>query len=226
MESLGPDGHPAKNLGLPPVPQPRRMWAGGEIESFDALRIGDAVTRISTITDVTRKIGQSGELWFVAINHDYETERGLAIRERQDIVYREAVRRGATKSVAAKPAATATPARVIAKSWTVSPSPVLLFRYSAITFNGHRIHYDYPYATGIEGYDGLVVHGPMQATLLYNLATVAGSKPPRRFNYRGVAPAIAGTDLMACRGAGEESDTYWTQGPSGHIHMEAKVEHA
>lgn len=222
MSELGPDGHPARNRDLPPVPQPRRMWAGGVIETFDALRIGDRVRRISTIADITRKQGRSGELWFVAVDHDYVTERGLAVRERHDIVYREAAKPapdGAAHPAPEKPA----PARSFARCWTVGTTSTLLFRYSAITFNGHRIHYDLPYATEVEGYAGLVVHGPIQATLLFNLAAAERRATPRRFTYRGVSPAIAGGMLSVCAGTSGEAGTYWTQGPSGRIYMEARA---
>lgn len=220
MAELGPDGHPALNRDMPPVPQPRRMWAGGLIETFAPLRVGDHVTRVSTIADITRKQGRSGELWFVSVNHDYSTPDGLAIRERQDIVYREAAKPGAARPA---PAAGAAPTRPAAETWTLATTPTLLFRYSAITFNGHRIHYDLPYATGVEGYDGLVVHGPIQATLLFNLAAATGGGAPRRFSYRGVAPAVVGSDLTICRGAADEPNALWTHGPSGRVHMEAST---
>jgi 3-methylfumaryl-CoA hydratase len=214
MAGLGHDGHPALNRDLPPVPQPRRMWAGGSIETHGELRIGDSVHRISTIAGITRKEGRSGELWFVAVDHDYVTERGLAVRERHDIVYREAARPGAKA-----PAPVPGPRRAADRSWTVETPPTLLFRYSAITFNGHRIHYDLPYACDAEGYDGLVVHGPLQATLLYNLAASALGGAPARFEYRGIAPAIAGRAL-AVRGNRHEG-SFWTEGPDGVVHMEA-----
>ncbi len=216
MDELGQDGHPAKNRDLPPVPMPRRMWAGGEIETFEPLRVGDRVRRRSTIADITRKQGKSGELWFVAVRHDYSTDRGLAIRERHDIVYREAAQ--PAKAGATLPADN--PAeRPHATSWTVPTSPVLLFRYSAITFNGHRIHYDLPYATGVEGYPGLVVHGPIQATLLYNLAATRFDAAPKRFTYRALAPAFAGADIFVQSDA--EGANYWTQSANGLVHMEA-----
>ncbi|MEQ1955333.1 FAS1-like dehydratase domain-containing protein [Mesorhizobium yinganensis] len=220
MDELGPDGHPAKNRDLPPVPQPRRMWAGGSVETFGELRIGDRVSRTSSIADVTRKTGKSGELWFVAVDHVYSTERGIAIRERHDIVYREAARPAPANSAAAPNMAPAE--RPFQRSVQVTTSPVILFRYSAITFNGHRIHYDLPYATEVEGYSGLVVHGPIQATLLFNMAATEIGAAPRKFDYRGLSAAIAGTGIFVRRGIGAEADTYWTQGESGAIHMEAR----
>ena len=221
MDELGGDGHPARNKDMPPVPAPRRMWAGGTVETLAPLYVGDRVTRVSTISDIARKEGRTGELWFVTIDHEYQTQRGIAVRDRQNIVYREA----ATSQAPAKHAAPGQENRAIAASWTVATSSVLLFRYSAISFNGHRIHYDEPYATGVEGYDGLVVHGPIQATLLLNLAASQTGSTPVRFTYRGTAPAIAGTDLLVCRGSGDPAK-FWTQSPAGLIHMEASVEAA
>lgn len=218
MAELGRDGHPEKSLDLPPVPQPRRMWAGGRIRTLDPLRIGDAVTRVSTIRRVERKVGRSGELWFVTIEHDYRTERGTAVIEDQDLVYREPPQAGA----APKPAQMPEP-RPRSTAFTVDPSTVMLFRYSAITFNGHRIHYDAPYATGVEGYDGLVVHGPIQATLLYNLALASEGRVPGDFTYRGLAPAFADRPITVCRGTGSDASLYWTEGADGTIHMEART---
>ena len=221
MSELGPDGHPAKNRDLPPVPQPRRMWAGGSLQTLGELRIGDRVARTSTITDITRKEGRSGELWFVAVRHDYETKRGLAIRERHDIVYREAAKPGSGASPAARNGGgQPRPARRTAR---IETSSTLLFRYSALTFNGHRIHYDLPYATEVEGYRGLVVHGPLQATLLFNLAAAEAGAAPARFDYRGLSPAISGDALAICAGEDSEAKTYWTQGSSGQVHMEARA---
>ncbi len=219
MAQLGSDGHPAKNLTLPPVPLPRRMWAGGELELFDPLRIGDEVRRTSTIEDIVHKQGRTGDLWFVAVGHQYETQRGLSVRERHDIVYREAADPSAPRKA---PVPQAPEDASIVRS--IETPPTLLFRYSAITFNGHRIHYDLPYATGVEGYDGLVVHGPIQATLLLNLASMRpGAGPPGRFSYRGLSPAIAGRTLSFKCGAGDRSNTLWTEGCDGVRHMSATV---
>lgn len=219
MEALGPDGHPAKNRDLPPIPQPRRMWAGGQLETLAPIRIGDTVRRVSTIGAITRKEGRSGELWFVAVHHEYITPRGTAIRERHDIVYREAAKPG----IAATTAPEAQPAiQPVDGEWLVETPSTLLFRYSAITFNGHRIHYDLPYVTGVEGYAGLVVHGPIQATLLLNLATVSEGQVPDRFSYRGVAPAIAGGPVRVRRTPGTPGG-FRTESASGTVHMEAAI---
>jgi 3-methylfumaryl-CoA hydratase len=216
-DALGADGHPPKGGFLPPVPLPRRMWAGGEVETLGELRVGDHVTRRSTIADVSLKSGRTGPLCFVAVRHEYSTERGLAVRERHDIVYREA----ATGAGQGSPAAERRPADL---SWTVETGPVLLFRYSAITFNGHRIHYDLPYVTEVEGYAGLVVHGPIQATLLLNMAARLAGAPPPRFNYRGQSPLIAGKPFQVAGARGRDGElSCWTQSEEGAICMQGSV---
>lgn len=186
--SLGPDGHPAKGGFLPPVPLPRRMWAGGEIEFLHPLRAGDAVTRNSRIGDVATKNGRTGALCFVTVRRELTTERGVALRERHDIVYREAA-----KAAAPPPAADARGGPDA--EWIVPVDPVLLFRYSALTFNSHRIHYDEGYARDVEFYPGLVIHGPLQATLMLNLAIAQGGSVPARFAFRGMSPACGPQDL-------------------------------
>lgn len=185
---LGPDGHAAKGGFLPPVPLPRRMWAGGEIETLAPLCLGDEVMRHETVEDVIAKEGRTGALCFVTVRHEYETPRGVAIRERQDIVYRAAAEPGRQSATLQPSPLTGAPDRVRA----VEATTILLFRYSAMTFNGHRFHYDFPYATDVEGYPGLVVHGPIQASLLFNLAAESLGGVPRIFRYRGVSPMIAG----------------------------------
>jgi 3-methylfumaryl-CoA hydratase len=220
MDGLGQDGHPALNRDLPPVPQPRRMWAGGMIETIAPLKVGDRVARISTIEDISRKEGRSGELWFVSVGHDYLTDRGLAIRERHDIVYREAA-----DPSKPQPKPQPGPSRASKSDWLLETPPTLLFRYSALTFNGHRIHYDLPYVTEVEGYEGLVVHGPIQATMLYNLAAAQGGSAPATLSYRGLAPAIAGRPLLVRAGTGDAEGVLWTQGREGQVHMEARIGH-
>ena len=222
MAALGEDGHAAKGEFLPPVPLPRRMWAGGSVETLGPLREGDRVRRTSTIVDVTVKQGRTGTLCFVAVRHELSTDRGLAIRERHDIVYRDLPvppAAGAPLAKTTEKGSTSSPKADLV--WTVETSPVLLFRYSALTFNGHRIHYDHPYVTGVEGYAGLVVHGPLQASLLFNLAATLGGSAPRMFNYRGVAPLIVGEPLRVC-GRREETGEVkcWTETGEG-MKMEA-----
>src|SRR5262249_41985329 len=150
VSQLGPDGHPTRGGFLPPVPLPRRMWAGGELQFVDPLRVGDEAKRSSRISDVTLKTGSTGTLCFVSVEHVVTTPRGLAIRERQDIVYRDV-----SKGPSAPPAKTAPPPAAKHRETHLS-DPVLLFRYSALTFNGHRIHYDRDYVTKVEGYPGLI----------------------------------------------------------------------
>lgn len=162
---LGPDGHALRGGFLPPVALPRRMWAASDLVFHAPLRVGDALARTSTIVDVQEKSGRSGSLVFVKVCHELRRAdtTAVALTEHQHIVYRA---EPAPQDVA--PAPRAAPAEA---AWerTIVPDPVLLFRYSALTFNGHRIHYDQPYATGVEGYPGLVVHGPLIATLLLDL---------------------------------------------------------
>jgi 3-methylfumaryl-CoA hydratase len=187
MSQLGPDGHPTRGGFLPPVPLPRRMWAGGELEFIEPLRVGDEMTRRSRISDVTMKTGSTGALCFVSVRHEISSPRGAAIRERQDIVYRDVAPAG--EKPAAKPAA---PAPVAQHRESHMADEVLLFRYSALTFNGHRIHYDRDYVTKVEGYPGLIFHGPMQAALLVEFAAkLHGGTAPQKFAYRGVQPLFA-----------------------------------
>jgi 3-methylfumaryl-CoA hydratase len=182
--NLGPDGHPRLGLHLPPLPFARRMWAGGELSFSGAFAVGDEVVKTSTIESITFKTGATGPLAFVTVRHRYNVGGALALDERQDIVYR-------TPSGEAATPTTAVPAD-IRTTFAVEATPTLLFRYSAMTFNGHRIHYDAPYATDVEGYAGLVVHGPMQATLMLNAAAQALGRTPNTFRYRGLSPLIAG----------------------------------
>ncbi len=160
---LGRDGHPRTGLFVPALPLPRRMWAGGEMEFSGILNPGDIVTRDSTVGEISFKSGASGPLGFVSITHLWRVEGQTRITERQDLVYRDDPKPGQSANPA--PAEDWVPDAV----WQITPDPVLLFRYSAVTFNGHRIHYDLPYATGVEGYEGLVVHGPLQALWMLNL---------------------------------------------------------
>ncbi len=190
MSELGPDGHPTRGGFLPPVPLPRRMWAGGRLEFLDPLRVGDEVTRESRIGDITLKQGSTGTLCFVSVDHTISTARGIAIRERQDIVYRD----NPPKDAQPAPAAPGVPPGKYHVSHV--SDPVLLFRYSALTFNGHRIHYDRDYVTKVEGYPGLIFHGPMQAAFLVNFAaSLRGGVALKLFDYRGVQPLFEGGEF-------------------------------
>lgn len=190
---LGEDGHPARNdtpdSFFPPVPLPRRMWAASSIEFLSPISIGAAVERISRIVSVTPKSGRSGEMVFVEVSHETHADDALAVRETQTLVYREAAAPDAPLQPSpsdARPFAAA--------EWqahrTVVPTAPLLFRFSALTFNTHRIHYDLPYARDVERYRGLVVHGPLMASLLLQL-----SGPLQRFSFRATSPAISGEAL-------------------------------
>lgn len=212
MDQLGPDGHPTRGGFLPPVPLPRRMWAGGELAFVDTLRVGDEATRTSRIADVTMKTGSTGTLCFVSVDHEITTSRGVAIRERQDIVYRD-MPSSPQATVPAKPAATA-PSSKHRESHLADP--VLLFRYSALTFNGHRIHYDRDYVTKVEGYPGLVFHGPMQAALLVEFAAkLHGGKAPAKFSYRGVQPLFDGSEFSVNANETDTGFEVWTANSSG-----------
>ena len=183
---IGGDGHPKLGNFLPDIGYERRMWAGGALTFSGTFKIGDSVAKTTTIRDIQFKSGKSGNLCFVTIGHDYHVADDLILAERQDVVYRET-----TDNATVLPPATPDNKNMLA-TWQVTPSTLMMFRYSALTFNGHRIHYDHPYATGVEGYDGLLVHGPMQATLLLNLAATHKAQPPKTFSYRGVAPLVLG----------------------------------
>jgi 3-methylfumaryl-CoA hydratase len=220
MSELGPDGHPTRGGFLPPVPLPRRMWAGGELEFLDPLRVGDEVTRRSRIADVTMKTGSTGALCFVSVEHVVTTARGAAIRERQDIVYRE-LASGAQPAAAAKPAPPPPAAR---HRESHMADPVLLFRYSALTFNGHRIHYDRDYVTKVEGYPGLIFHGPMQAALLVECAArLHGGTAPQKFSYRGVQPLFDGSEFSINANATTAGMELWTANSAAMPTMKANA---
>lgn len=187
-EQIGSDGHPKLGTFLPDVGLPRRMWAGGEVTFHGHFNVGDVVIKHSEIADVSFKEGKSGKLCFFKINHRYFAGDRLIVAERQDVVYREAVTGGA---IAAQ-----TAVRPQGQIWSVEPTSTMLFRYSAMTFNGHRIHYDEPYARNVEGYEGLVIHGPLQATLMLNLAAGVSGRAPTTFAYRGVSPLILGEPFV------------------------------
>ncbi len=215
MSGLGPDGHPARGEFLPPVPFPRRMWAGGELWFSGEFHVGDRVTRTSRIDDVSVKHGRSGSLCFVTVSHRYETPRGPALSERHDIVYRQM-----ESATGAAKAPQSTP-READKQISVTANPALLMRYSAATFNGHRIHYDRDYCVNVEGYPGLIVHGPLQATMLLNLARQEnGGAYPASFAFRGVSPLFDGQSFTvnANRGAPLE---LWVADASGRTTMTA-----
>lgn len=219
QSELGPDGHARRGGFLPPVPLPRRMWAGGRLQWHARLRVGDAIRRTSTIASVTHKSGRTGDLVFVLVKHEISNTQGVALTEEHDIVYRAAARPG---DPVPPPQAAPVPG-----TWSreIVPDDVLLFRYSALTFNGHRIHYDRHYVTEVEGYPGLVVHGPLIATLLVDLARRHTSAPLRSFSFKAVRPTF---DLHPFRVHGEpaadgRSARLWAQDHEGWLTMQAEA---
>ena len=217
---LAEDGHPRRGGFLPPVPLPRRMWAGGRLQFHRPLEVGDAIERHSRIASVDGKQGRSGSLVFVTVQHEIRDGQGLAITEEHDIVYREAPSPGA-------PAARGQPAPGSdAFARGITPDPVLLFRYSALTFNGHRIHYDRGYCEDVEGYPGLVVHGPLIATLLLDL--LRREKPHaavRRFAFKAMSPIFDIHPFTVCgRKEGERSFVLWARTHEGNLAMQADAE--
>lgn len=216
---IGEDGHARRGGFLPPVPLPRRMWAGGRLDFLRPLCVGESVRRVSTIKDVTVKEGRTGALVFVCVRHDFSNSDGLALSEEHDIVYRDAPLPGAPQ-----PAPTPAP-RDEDFSREIVPDPVLLFRYSALTFNGHRIHYDRSYVTGVEGYPGLIVHGPLIATLLMDL--LRRNLPDasvKRFSFKAVRPTFDIHPFTVCGKTEGKTVTLWGCDHEGWLTMQARAE--
>ena len=215
QSEAGPDGHAMKGGFLPPVELPRRMWAGSRLEFLRPLRVGSDVKRVSTIREVSEKEGRSGRLVFVTVRHEVSDAAGLVLSDEHDIVFRDASVL-ASRPVAAKSGA----------MWRreIRPDPVLLFRYSAVTFNSHRIHYDHPYATRTEGYPGLVVHGPLTATLLVDLLRRnAPEAQLQTFSFRALRPLYDTASFFTCAipDASGRSAKLWTRDAEGAVTMEA-----
>lgn len=221
QSALGEDGHPRRDNGglLPPVPLPRRMWAGGRVEFLAPIAVGAALTRVTTITAIRAKRGASGDLLFVTLRHDIAADGIAAIREEQDLVYR-----ASAAAPTASPVLSPVEPEPAATVRRVTPDPVLLFRYSALTFNAHRIHYDRDYAQRVEGYAGLVVHGPLIATLLMDhfLRTAPGANP-RRFSFRAEAPLIDGAPFDLCLARDGDATRLWARDAAGRTTMRADV---
>lgn len=190
-DQVGTDGHPRRGEFLPPIELPHRMWAGGRLEFRLPLPVGEPLTRTSKIMSVTAKTGNSGSLVFVTVEHLIESAAGLHIHEEQDLVYLRIAAAGPRRVDAAEAT------RATWRTLTVTPDEVMLFRYSALTRNGHRIHYDADYARMVEHYPGVVIHGPLTATLLLTLAArCVDGRPVRCFTFRGRAPLINGDTLV------------------------------
>ncbi len=220
QSELGPDGHARRGGFLPPVPLPRRMWAGSRLEFLAPVRAGQAISRTSRIADVRLKEGRTGPLVFVNVQHEIRAEGQLAIHEEHDIVYRDLPATG-------EPAPAGVPAPANA-SWTreIRPDDVLLFRYSALTFNGHRIHYDRRYVTEVEGYPGLIVHGPLIATLLLDLLRrQLPTAQVRRFQFKAMKPIFDTAPFSVCgRMDKDQTVRLWAVTPEGHLAMDASAE--
>jgi 3-methylfumaryl-CoA hydratase len=220
QSEAGPDGHAARGEFLPPAPLARRMWAGSRLEFHRPLRVGSDVSRLSRITDVAAKAGRSGPLLFVTVRHEVADRAGLVLADEHDIVFRG--------EAPLPPAPSMEKGRIADVPWKreIRPDPLLLFRYSAVTFNGHRIHYDHPYATGVEGYPGLVVHGPLLATLLVDL--LRRERPGavlRTFAFRAMRPLFDTAPFHACGAPDDATRTakLWTRDAAGATTMEAQA---
>lgn len=215
LGELGRDAHPKKGGFLPPVPLPRRMWAGGRLTFHAPIPIGSSLTKTSTIRSVAEKTGRSGPLCFVTVEHLFHLDGDLALSEEHDIVYR-----ADPDPDAPAPEPAAAPANPDFGE-PVTPSEVMLFRYSALTFNGHRIHYDVDYARQVEGYEGLVFHGPLTATLLVGLAADRKGRMPRAFSFTARAP-LAGLHPFSIHGRAEGDDiALWARRHDGACAMQA-----
>lgn len=194
-DEIGVDGHPKRGGFLPPISLPRRMFASSSMTFEGALKIGAPAAQISTVTDITHKSGRSGDLVFLQIERSVEQGGAVQVSEKQTIVYRDP---GEPAPAVVDAGLSAGPGMEL---WR--PGPVSLFRFSAVTFNGHRIHYDLPYATGEEGYPGLVVQGPFIAAKLFGFARRRFTQPLTRFSFRALAPSFAGQPVMLSPGDGD-----------------------
>ncbi len=221
QSEIDSDGHPKRGGFLPPVPLSRRMWAGGRLTFHTPIQLGATIRRRSVIREVTHKKGSTGDLVFVLVGHETLCGGTVCIVEEQDIVYRGGGRKGAaSKPVKAKPET-----RSADRERTLVVDPTQLFRYSALTFNAHRIHYDRDYAREVEGYPGLVVHGPFQATLLMDHFLCAN--PGARisgFSFRSVKPLFDGAPFTLCLKEVEKGADLWIVDSDGEATMTASVE--
>ena len=222
-QELAEDGHPKKGSFLPPIPFPKRMWAGGRLQFLHPIHINQNIRRESEILNVELKHGKSGDMYFVTVKHSIFAEDILAIVEEHDIVYRDVTNQVQTNQNSTQN--TVTESRSATYKRLFPLDTVSLFRYSAITFNGHRIHYDRPYATQIEGYPGLIVHGPLLATLL--LHTFKKENPTKEvtsFEFRAVNPIFDFNEFQICGDIQNNSGELWIEKVDGLVAMKAKVQ--
>jgi 3-methylfumaryl-CoA hydratase len=216
LSQLDGDGHPKRGGFLPPITLPRRMWAGGRLHFYAPIPIGAEAERRSTILRIDSKSGKSGALVFVTVQHEIWVDDQLAISEEQDIVYRDHPTQAnvaqKTADLIGKPAEWSAP---------LTATAPLLFRYSALTMNAHRIHYDLPYATGVEHYPELVLQGPLAATLLADLAAAHSQRSIASFSFRGVSPILAGQSHKVCGTAVNGGADLWISDSAGRPCMTA-----
>ncbi len=218
QSALGPDGHAAKGMFLPPVPLPRRMFAGRRTSFHERLRVGDEASRVSTIRSITPKQGRSGEMCFVTVRHEISGPRGLAVVEEQDIVYRAktSTKTSADGSTGGDISERPTWSRV------VTPDPVMLFRFSAITYNAHRIHYDSAYVREVEGYPDLVMNGGLTTLLLWELAIAGSGKTLKSSVSRNLKPLFVNRPITLCA----TETRVWALDSEGAKAVEAQLEFA
>lgn len=228
MSELGVDGHPKLGGFMPPLDLPRRMWAGSKVSFRSPIRVGQRLEKTTTIESITPKSGKSGRLCFVILRHDISADGELAVVEEQTIVYKEAVEPDPSAPSPQRPPREDTPAP---DGWDWSralrPSETTLFRFSALTFNTHRIHYDLPYATGVEGYPGLVVHGPLSATYIVDsfLAEHPGAEITG-FEFSARSPVFAGEQIhVVGRADGEGAEALEVIAPGGGTAIRARIEY-
>jgi 3-methylfumaryl-CoA hydratase len=216
QSQLDADGHPQRGGFLPPIPYPRRMFAGARMTQHTPLVIGEPAERIGTVRDIVQKSGKSGSLAFVTVTYRFAQRGVVCVEEEQDIVYRE------PGPPVPAPVGTALPV-LTDGAWTrtITPDTRLLFRFSALTFNAHRIHYDRPYATSEEGYPGLVVHGPLTAVLLLDLVRRHSERPIVGFTFRGQSPLFDSAAMRLVGKASGDSVELEAQGPDGRVALVA-----
>ena len=215
---LGRDAHPKKGDFLPPIQLPRRMWAGGRFTFYNDLVIGEKAQKITTIKKIVEKEGSAGPLCFITLEHKIYSKDEISIIEEQDLVYLQDQQGSKSLPLAQNNVEKAD------FSQEIHPSAILLFRYSALTFNGHRIHYDLDYAKNVEGYDGLVFHGPLTATLLLDLALKERKQPIKKYSFRGIAP-LSNLDCFWIEGKSEDNAAIlWARRKDGVVAMKAKAD--
>jgi len=220
LRDTASDGHPKRGDFLPPIDLPRRMWAGTKATYHKPVHVGETIRKVSTIEAVTPKVGKTGNLVFLKLRHEIEGDDGVAVTEIQDVVYREEAKPGSTP-----PAPPPAPAEAV---WSrdIHPTPVLLFRFSALTMNSHRIHYDRKYVTEVEKYPGLLVHGPLPLPLLMDLYRREMPETPlKSFAVRAVSPLYDTHDFKV-QGRPNEDGTsarLWALNHEGHLAMSAEA---